>query len=324
MTVLEEDVEVSTPEEDKEKGIDEVTNKFTWSKDRIILAIIFVLIMGISVVLLFLIIRDKTFLFNIVRDYFIAPIISLSIVLRVLLFLGLMILQSLFAPIPSELILLSGGMIFGLGWGTVIGVVGSLFSAAITFYLSKRGGRSIIDATGQKVKIIDRTIYIFDEWIKRWGLWAIILGRAIPMIMFDPISYAAGLVKIKDRYYFLATFIGTIPRAIFYAFLGVQLIGNQPVEYILEMTQAEVDAIANQFNLIFFIIFGILVAMFVLSNVLYYLRERKKKPQEIESESPPQEDLDESDNDSTKLAMESKPPNNGKSQVKDNNNNNGS
>ncbi|MBD3190916.1 MAG: hypothetical protein GF308_09745 [Candidatus Heimdallarchaeota archaeon] len=320
MTVLDEDVEVTTPEEKGER-IEKDTKKFSWSKDRIILAVIFVVIMGISIALLFLIIRDKTFLFNIVRDYFIAPTLSLSIVLRVLLFLGLMILQSLFAPIPSEIILLSGGMIFGLGWGTVIGIVGSMFSAAITYYLSKRGGRSIIDATSQKVKIIDRTIYIFDEWIRQWGLWAIILGRAIPMIMFDPISYAAGLVKIKDKHYFLATFIGTIPRAIFYAFLGVRLIGNQPPEYILQLTQEEVESMANQFNLIFFIIFGILVAMFALSNILYYLRERKKKEQKIESASSSPGELHESEEEEPKLPKETEPLNNENSSETANNSN---
>ncbi len=141
---------------------------FTWTKDRIVLAIIFVIIMLISVGLLVVIIVQETFLFTVVRDWFIAPILKIHIVWRIVMFLAVMVLQSLFAPIPSELILLSGGMLFGYYWGSLIGVVGSMFSAAITFYLSKRGGRSLVDAAGKKSGIIDRTIYIFDIWIKRW------------------------------------------------------------------------------------------------------------------------------------------------------------
>jgi len=252
--------------------------KFTWTKDKITLAIIFSIIMLISVALLVMIIVDDTFLFDVVRNYFIKPINELHIALQVLIFLALMVVQSLFAPIPSELILLSGGLIFGLAKGSVIGLAGSMLSATVTFYLSKRGGRAIIDASGEKVGIIKRTIYIFDGWIEKWGLWAIIVGRAVPVIMFDPISYAAGLAKVKDWQYFLATFIGSIPRSIFYAWLGVRTLGSYSIDVILnDLSAAELKELAGEFNIYFYIIFGILVAMFVLSNLIYYLHERKKK-----------------------------------------------
>jgi len=245
--------------------------KYKWTKDRIILAVIFTIIMIVSIVLLVIVLVDKDFLFTLVRDYFVEPLQGLHIALQILIFLALMVLQSLFAPIPSELILLSGGIIFGITVGSIVGLVGSMMSAAITFYLSKRGGRSIIDASGEKVGIIKRTTYIFDQWIKTWGLWAIIVGRAVPFIMFDPISYAAGLANVKDKHYFLATFIGSIPRAIFYAFIGERMLGEIPTD------PAEVDAVIKQFNIWFFVVFGILVFMFILSNIIYYVHQRKKK-----------------------------------------------
>ena len=263
--------------EEKDPEIDDSeSKKFQWTKDKIVLAIIFSIIILASIALLIVIIVDKEFLFLAVRDWFIAPIIGIHVAWQVLLFLALMVLQSLFAPIPSELILLSGGMIFGWTWGIIIGVAGSMVSSVITFYLSKRGGRAIIDATGEKVGILKRSILVFDIWIKRWGLWAILVGRAVPVIMFDPISYAAGLANVKDWQYFLATFIGSIPRSIFYVFLGQQLLAGNPIEYILGLTPDEVDVVAGKFNTYFFIIFGILVFMFILSNVIYYLLKRKQ------------------------------------------------
>jgi len=269
--ISEEIVERKDPEID-----DSESKKFQWTKNKIVLAIIFSIIILASIALLIVIIVDKEFLFLAVRDWFIAPIIGIHVAWQVLLFLALMILQSLFAPIPSELILLSGGMIFGWVWGSVIGVAGSMVSSVITFYISKRGGRAIIDATGEKIGILKRSILVFDIWIKRWGLWAILVGRAVPVIMFDPISYAAGLANVKDWQYFLATFIGSIPRSIFYVFLGQQLLAGNPIEYILNLTPAEVDDVAGKFNTYFFIIFGILVFMFLLSNVIYYLLKRKQ------------------------------------------------
>ncbi|NHJ33270.1 MAG: VTT domain-containing protein [Asgard group archaeon] len=256
--------------------------RFKWKKDQIILAIIFSLIVVVSIALLGIMIWDKNFLFELIRNWFIKPIVELPfgtytrVTLQILIFLCLMVLQSLLVPIPSELILLVGGILFGW-WGILIGVIGSLFSAAVTYYLSKRGGRAIVDASGERVGIIKRTIYIFDIWIQRWGLWAILVGRAVPVIMFDPISYAAGLAKIKDWHYFLATFIGSIPRAVFYVFFGIQLLSEYTLEEILVLPAADIDAVAGQFNTYFFIIFGVLVFMFILSNVIYYLRKRKEK-----------------------------------------------
>lgn len=253
-----------TPKELKDSEYNE--KRFKWTRDRIILAIIFVAIILVSIALLIMILIDNTLLFRLVRDYIIIPIVNLHIALQVLIFLGLMILQSLFPPIPSELVLVSGGILFGWAWGSVIGIVGSMFSAAVTFYIAKRGGRSLIDAAGKKSGIIDRTILIFDMWIKKWGMWAIIVGRAVPIIMFDPISYAAGLAKVKDGQYFLATLVGSIPRAIFYCWVGLGL----------DVTEVGPD-VASQFNKYFFILFGVLIFMFILSNVIYYIRERRKE-----------------------------------------------
>ncbi|NHK30518.1 MAG: TVP38/TMEM64 family protein [Asgard group archaeon] len=263
MTEIETDTTI-TPEELQDSEFTE--KRFEWTRDRIILAIIFIAIILVSIALLIMILVDNTLLFRIVRDYIIIPIDSLHLALQVLIFLGLMILQSLFPPIPSELVLVSGGILFGWAWGSVIGVVGSMFSAAVTFYIAKRGGRSLIEAAGKKSGIIDRTVLIFDLWIKKWGMWAIIVGRAVPVIMFDPISYAAGLAKVKDGQYFLATLIGSIPRAIFYGWVGLGL----------DVSEIGPD-VASQFNKYFFILFGVLIFMFILSNVIYYIRERRKE-----------------------------------------------
>ncbi|MHA1126244.1 MAG: TVP38/TMEM64 family protein [Candidatus Heimdallarchaeota archaeon] len=280
-----EEAKIVNEEEQDEK------KKFTWTRDKIVLAVIFGLLVIISVGLLIAMAVKQDLLFLLVRDYFIRPIVTIDLgpkllyFIQVLIFLGLMVVQSLLVPIPSELILVTGGMIFGLVWGSVFGLLGSMLSATVTYYISKRGGRAIVDASGEKVGIIKRTIYIFDEWIGSWGLWAILVGRALPVIMFDPISYAAGIAKVKDWHYFLATFIGSIPRAIVYAYLGVELIGTDNAIDILDYNAAKIEATATKFNYIFFIIFGILVFMFILSNAIYYIKKWKEKKEAEEEQT---------------------------------------
>lgn len=246
-----------------------------WTPKKIAMTIFFVIVMLVSVLVLYQIIVDKTFLFETIRTYFIRPLLSIGF-WAVFVFLFLMVMQSLIAPIPSELILLSGTIIFGFGWGVVLGVIGSLLSGVITYYVSNKGGRSLLEAAGEKVSIAQKMILMMDEWIEKWGIWAIIVGRAVPLIMFDPVSYAAGISNVKFKQYTIATFIGSIPRAIFYAFLGRNLLGGHEPEYILQLSQQQIEDASGQFNFIFFLIFGILVAMLIFANILAYVREKQQ------------------------------------------------
>ena len=262
-----------------------------WTRKKIAMSIIFLIIMAISVWVLILVIVDETFLFTKIRDYFIRPLLSIGF-WAAFVFLFLMVLQSLIAPIPSELILLSGAMVFGFFWGVVLGVIGSMLSAIVTYYISNKGGRTLLEATGEKLSLIQRVILIMDLWIERWGIWAIIVGRAVPLIMFDPVSYAAGISNIKFKQYTIATLIGSVPRAIFYAFLGMNLLGGHEPEYVLTMSPETIKEASGKFNLIFFLIFGILIAMLVLANILAYVREKKEKKEDTQhaSENSPVED----------------------------------
>ena len=253
---------------------------FHWSKKKIFMAIVFTLIVIISIVVLVLTILDKTFLFTNIRKYFILPLLELG-VWAVFIFLILMVLQSLIAPIPSELILLSGAMIFGFLGGIILGIIGSMLSAAITYYVSNKGGRAILEATGEKISLANRMVSIMDEWIESWGFWAIVIGRAVPIIMFDPVSYAAGISNIKPKQYYIATLIGSIPRAIFYAYLGFYMLldGRDP-HVIVDIPQDDFETLSEKFNTIFFVIFGVLVLMLVFANILSYVREKRKENNE--------------------------------------------
>ncbi len=246
------------------------------------MVILFSLLVLVSIAVLIVSFVKKTFLFELVRDYFLLPLEAIGY-WSILLFLVLMIVQSLIVPIPSELVLLAGGMLYGswLGaWGVVlgvaVGVVGSVLSGVVTYYIANKGGRPILEATGEYVKIADKFVFAMDLWIEKWGIWAIITGRAIPVIMFDPISYAAGISNIKWKMYNLATFIGSIPRAIFYAVIGYQMVTAPGWIDIHNLTPEQLDTAAGNFNLIFYIIFGVLILMFVVATIVSNRIQKKR------------------------------------------------
>jgi len=261
--------------------------KVEWTTKKIVMVILFTLIVIISVAVLVWTFIDETFLFSLIRDYFILPLLDIGW-WAYLVFLVLMIIQSLIAPIPSELVLLSAGMIFGLWPGMAIGVVGSVVSGVVTYFLAIKGGRPLIESAGEYVSLADKFILVVDIWIEKWGIWAIIVGRAVPLIMFDPVSYAAGLSNIKWKPYTLATFIGSIPRAYFFALLGSQMIPSGVTDlaaFIRNLSPSELKVVAEEFNLIFYIIFCVLVLMLVIASFLSNGIAKKKELAESDTDA---------------------------------------
>lgn len=80
----------------------------------------------------------------------------------------------------------------------------------------------------------------------KYGFFAILAARLIPLISFDLISYAAGLTKISFKRFFLATFIGIIPGTIFYTWLGISIVGYE--------------------------VFGLVSTLVIVSTMIFYLK----------------------------------------------------
>jgi len=114
----------------------------------------------------------------------------------------------------------------------VFGALGSTVGGVLCFYIARLGGRPLAEKFVKK-----STIASMDEWFRRWGSWAIVLGRLVPFIPFDAISYLSGLTKVRSGRFALLTFLGSMPRCLFYAYVG-ELIAqyNIPVLIVLFVT----------------------------------------------------------------------------------------
>ncbi len=176
------------------------------SSSKIFPAIVFLLVIGTSLAL---------FIYpEIIYDILILVIESFQAGGLPLLFV-MMIVQALAIPIPSELVLIAGGLAFEFPFGWLVGALGSIAAALVGFYISRKGGRSLA------IKLVgEKGIKFADNWFNRWGVWAVLLGRFAPFIPFDAISYSAGLTKMKLKNFMIPTIIGTLPRTLFYTYLG--------------------------------------------------------------------------------------------------------
>ena len=241
-----------------------IFNFSQYDKKTILYIIVFIILILLSLLLLYYIyFVDSTILYKLVLDWFVRPIYYLGF-WGILLFIVVMAIQGLIVPIPSEIVLLAAGIIWGILGGGVMGIIGSMAAALLCFYISKKGGRPLV-----KKFVGDKAIDLADNFIHKYGMGAIIVTRFLPFIAFDPISYASGLVDMDIKKYSIGTLIGSIPRAFFYSWLGSTL-GIDPSVNLDTLSLAEIEAQSAFFNNVLLIILAILVVMFVA----YYLTSR--------------------------------------------------
>lgn len=251
-----------------------IKNLFDFSKYKkttILYIAIFVVLIGISLFLLYYnYFIDNLFLFRLVVEWFVIPIYKIGII-GIFLFLAIMAIQGLIVPIPSEIILIATGMIWGLIIGGLMGIIGSMIAGLLCFYISKKGGRPLTE------KIIgESALNMADNVIQKYGYRVIIIARFIPIISFDVISYASGVVNMDVKKYTLGTLIGSIPRAFFWSWLGALL----PIDPSINFDELDLTIIyepALVFNNILLLILGTFLIMFLINYLLSIYWEKKGK-----------------------------------------------
>ncbi len=258
----------------EKRFLQRITDFSDWTLSTWIYVIIFFLIAGVTGWLVYKMIQDDRYLFGIVINGFAYPVSEMGKA-GWILFLIFMAIQGLIIPIPSELVLLSSGMIWGVWFGFGLGIVGSMLAGTLCYWVSMKGGRPIVE------KMIGKeNIELVDVFIHRFGTPIILIARAFPFMAFDPISYVSGLLKFDLKQYTMATLIGSVSRCIFYAWLGSTLIGTKP---LYQYEQTEIDTLINsqsrQFNLILTLLICVLGGAFLLYQYLLtpYLKRKRNQ-----------------------------------------------
>lgn len=117
-----------------------------------------------------------------------------------LLFIGLQVLQVLFAPVPGEVTGFVGGMFFGVGWGIVYSTIGLTIGSWLAFMISRLLGRHIIE-----VVVSPGTIKRYDYVMKHKGLFLAFVMFLIPGFPKDILCYILGLGHMGQREFLLVS-----------------------------------------------------------------------------------------------------------------------
>jgi len=127
----------------------------------------------------------------------------------------LMAFESCGFPFPSEVIMPTAGLLAAAGHmnlelAILAGAIGNLLGSLAAFGLAARFGEPLLLGPGRWVGIRAHHLELADGWFQRWGLWAVLIGRVLPVVR-TYISFPAGLARIELGKFSLLTFVGALP-----------------------------------------------------------------------------------------------------------------
>jgi uncharacterized membrane protein YdjX (TVP38/TMEM64 family) len=116
-------------------------------------------------------------------------------------------------PVPSSLVMVAHGALFGAVGGTALSMFGSLGAFVVAFALGRRGAPVVARVVSEEGR------GKADQLLVRWGLVAILLTRPLP-ILAEAMAFAAGASPVRWRRAVTAAALGYLPPAAAYAMAG--------------------------------------------------------------------------------------------------------
>ena len=129
----------------------------------------------------------------------------------------LMLVENVFPPIPSELIMPFAGYVAASGqlstFGVMVaGIAGSLLGTSLWYIAARLLGierfRRLCNFFGRVATITENDIDMAVRWFDRYGVWAVLIGRLIPAIR-TLISVPAGLAAMPVWKFIAISLVGT-------------------------------------------------------------------------------------------------------------------
>lgn len=131
---------------------------------------------------------------------------------------GLMLIENVFPPIPSEVVMPLGGFLAAQGTFTlpltiVVGTIGSVLGAWFWYWVGAWLGedrlRAFADRHGRWLTISGADVTAASDWFRERGAWAVLVGRFVPGIR-TLISVPAGVAGMPTGRFLIYTTLGSL------------------------------------------------------------------------------------------------------------------
>ena len=143
----------------------------------------------------------------------------------------LMVIENVFPPIPSEVIMGFGGMAVARGdmamlpllvIGTAGTTVGNLFWYAVGRWIGYQRLKPFVDRHGRWLTLHWEDVERLHRFFVRHGLWVVFVFRFLPTFR-TMISLPAGMAKMGMPRFLVATFLGSVIWNAVLAYAGLIL-----------------------------------------------------------------------------------------------------
>jgi uncharacterized membrane protein YdjX (TVP38/TMEM64 family) len=123
-------------------------------------------------------------------------------------------------PVPSSIVMVAHGALFGVLWGTMLSLMGSVGAAVFGFAIGRRGGALL----ERVVTPVERARA--SSILERWGTLAIIVTRPVPLLA-ETVAIMAGASSMTWGAIVVASIAGSLPPALLYALTGAAVANLQ-------------------------------------------------------------------------------------------------
>lgn len=138
-------------------------------------------------------------------------------VLGALVGVGLLV-ADVVLPVPSSLVMVAHGALFGVVAGTLLSLAGSTGAALAGFALGRRGGPLLARLVPSEERARA------DRLLSRWGAVAIVVTRPVPLLA-ETVTILAGASPLGWGRASVAALAGSLPGALLYALTGALAAG---------------------------------------------------------------------------------------------------
>jgi uncharacterized membrane protein YdjX (TVP38/TMEM64 family) len=119
-----------------------------------------------------------------------------------------------FLPIPSSLVATALGALLGAPLGTLVGTIGLTAGCVLGYATGALARTAFVEQL-----IASRDLHAVSHWLARYGVTALVLCRAVP-VLAEASVIAAGAMRMRPSSVFAATTLANLGISAVYAGLG--------------------------------------------------------------------------------------------------------
>lgn len=135
-----------------------------------------------------------------------------------LFFMGLQVLQVVFAPLPGEATGILGGYLFGAWYGSIYSTIGLTAGSWVAFGMGRLAGDFVMGRLKHS-----RTYNRFNHLVCKGDFVIPFILFLVPGFPKDSLSYLLGLSRMPLGVFLFITAIGRIPGTVMLSFQGAQV-----------------------------------------------------------------------------------------------------